>query len=130
MEMSDSGVEYAISGLPLDSDTDAGMTYTSQKPLLNAVSPTAVTEGIQSGSPDATMIPDGDLSACRTPESVMNASPASNPRLSAAATPDGSLLGAASPGTASRGTVDSAKTLEGGADSGEAAQKEGSTQST
>lgn len=71
------------------------------------------------------MDPDGNLSASRTPDSAMSASPASNPRSLVAATPDGSLHGAASPGTASRGTAgsDSAKT-EGGADSGEAEQKE------
>ncbi|KAF7661218.1 hypothetical protein LDENG_00266890 [Lucifuga dentata] len=122
LEMSDSGVEFSTSGLPLDSDTDGGMTYTSHKPLLNAISPTAVTE--------ATMIPDGELSVTRTPDSVMSTSLASNPRLLVAATPDGSLCGTASPGTASRGTADSAKTLEGVADSREAAQKDKSTQST
>lgn len=123
--MSDSGVEFTSSGLPLDSDTDAAMTYASHKPLLNAVSPTAVTEGVHSDSLEATMDPDGNLSASRTPDSAMSASPASNPRSLVAATPDGSLHGAASPGTASRGTAgsDSAKT-EGGADSGEAEQKE------
>ncbi|XP_070840219.1 uncharacterized protein [Chaetodon trifascialis] len=131
LEMSDSGVEFTTSGLPLDSDTDAAMTYASHKPLLNAVSPTAVTEGVHSDSLEATLAPHGDLSASRTPDSAMSASPASNPRSIAAATPDGSLCGAASPGAASRGTAgsDSAKT-EGGAESGEAGQMEGSAQST
>ncbi|KAM6899532.1 uncharacterized protein FYW49_017607 [Xenentodon cancila] len=120
LEMSDSGVEFTSSALPLDSDTDAAVTYASHKPLLNAMSPPAVTEGVQSDSLEATAVPDGDLSALRTPDSVMSASPATNPRSLAATTPDGSLHGAASPGTASRGTAesDSAKT-EGGADSGE-----------
>lgn len=131
LEMSDSGVEFTTSGVPLDSDTDAAMTYASHKPLLNAVSPTAVTEGVHSDSLEATLAPHGDLSASRTPDSAMSASPASNPRSIAAATPDGSVCGAASPGAASRGTAgsDSAKT-EGGADSGEAGQMEGSAQST
>ncbi|XP_034456766.1 uncharacterized protein LOC117770943 [Hippoglossus hippoglossus] len=131
LEMNDSGVEFSISGLPLDSDTDAGMTYASHKPLLSAVSPTAMTSGVQSDSQEATAVPDGDLSASRTPDSAMSASPASNPRSIAAATPDGSLCGPASPGTASRGTAgsDSAKTDE-GAESGEVGQKEESAQST
>uniref|UniRef100_A0A3Q3SAK6 Uncharacterized LOC113126034 n=1 Tax=Mastacembelus armatus TaxID=205130 RepID=A0A3Q3SAK6_9TELE len=131
LEMSDSGVEFTTSGLPLDSDTDAAMTYASHKPLLNAISPTAVTEGIHSDSLEATMVPDGDLSVSRTPDSAVSASPASNPRSLAAGTPDGSLHSAASPGTASRGTAasDSAKT-EGGAESGEAGQKEESAPST
>ncbi|KAE8282515.1 hypothetical protein D5F01_LYC19924 [Larimichthys crocea] len=86
MEMSDSGVEFT-SGLPLDSDTDAAMTYASHKPLLNAISPTAVTGVVNSDSLEATLAPQGDLSASRTPDSVMSASPASNPRSLAAATP-------------------------------------------
>lgn len=131
LEMSDSGVEFTNSGLPLDSDTDAAMTYASHKPLLNAVSPTAVTEEVHSDSMEATAVPHGDLTASRTPDSVMSVSPASNPRSLAAATPDGSLHGAASPGAASRGTAgsDSAKT-EGGAESEEAVQKEESASST
>ncbi|XP_033492960.2 uncharacterized protein LOC117263565 [Epinephelus lanceolatus] len=131
LEMSDSGVEFTSSGLPLDSDTDAAMTYASHKPLLNAVSPTAVTEEVHSDSQEATAVPQGDLSASRTPDSAVSASPASNPRSLAAATPDGSLHGAASPGAASRGTAgsDSAKT-EGGAQSEEAGQTEESALST
>ncbi|KAF1381955.1 hypothetical protein PFLUV_G00159390 [Perca fluviatilis] len=130
LEMSDSGVEFTSSGLPLDSDTDA-MTYASHKPLLNAVFPTAMTEEVHIDSPEATLAPHGDLSASRTPDSAMSASPASNPRSLAAATPDGSLHGAVSPGAASRGTAgsDLAKT-EGGADCEEAGQKEESAQST
>lgn len=129
--MSDSGVEFTTSGLPLDSDTDGVMTYASHKLLLNAISPTAVTEEVPSDSPEATAVPHGDLSASRTPDSAMSASPASNPRSLAAATPDGSLHGAASPGTASMGNAgsDSAK-IEGGAESEDAGQKEESAQST
>ncbi|XP_062266230.1 uncharacterized protein LOC133972680 [Platichthys flesus] len=131
LEMSDSGVEFTIPCLPLDSDTDGAMTYASHKPLLSAISPTAMTSGVQCDSPEVTAVPDGDLSASRTPDSAMSASPASNPRSVAAATPDGSLCGAASPGTASRGTAgsDSAKTEE-AAESGEVGQKEESAQST
>lgn len=129
--MSDSGVEFTTSGLPLDSDTDGAMTYASHKPLLNAMSPTAVAGGPHSDSLETTVVPDGELSASRTPDSVVSASPASNPRSLAAATPDGSLHSAASPGIASRGTAgsDSAKT-EGGAESGEAGQKEEFAKST
>ncbi|XP_041867378.1 uncharacterized protein LOC121656452 [Melanotaenia boesemani] len=124
LEMSDSGVEFTSSCHPLDSDTDAVMTYASHKLLLNAASPPAVNEEAHSDSLEATAIPDGDLSAIRTPDSVMSASPASNPRSLAAATPGGSLHEAASPGTASRGTTesDAAKT-EGGAESGEGGQE-------
>ncbi|XP_028317523.1 uncharacterized protein LOC114472464 [Gouania willdenowi] len=131
LEMSDSGVEFSSSGHPLDSDTDAGMTYASHKPLLNAVSPTAVTAGGHSNSLEATMFPDGDLSASRTPDSIMSASPASHPRSTTAATPNGSLQGAASPGTASRGTIesDSAK-VNGMAENGEVAPKAESAPST
>lgn len=119
--MSDSGVEFTTSGPPLDSDTDAVMTYASNKLLLNAVSPTAVNGGVHSDGLEATLDTHGDLSA----------SPASNPRSLAAATPDGTPCGAASPGAASRGTTgsDSGKT-EGGAESGEAEQKEESAPST
>ncbi|XP_043995509.1 uncharacterized protein LOC122844280 [Gambusia affinis] len=126
LEMSDSGVEFSHSGLPLDSDTEAVMTYASHKPLLNAASPPAVTEGVMvSDSLEATAAMDGDLSAVRTPDSILSASPASNPRSALAATPDGSLQGAASPATASRGTAgsDSAQT-EGGAEGEEDGQKE------
>ncbi|CAG5889188.1 unnamed protein product [Menidia menidia] len=125
LEMSDSGVEFTNSGLPLDSDTDGGMTYASQKPLLNAVLPPAVTEPAHSDSLDATAVPDGDLSTIRTPDSVMSGSPASNPRSFAAATPDGSLHGAATPALASGGTAESeAVKTEGDAESGEGGQKE------
>ncbi|XP_020502267.1 uncharacterized protein [Labrus bergylta] len=131
LEMSDSGVEFSHSGLPLDSDTDAAMTYASHKPLLNAISPTAMTAGVFPDSLETTLTTHGDLTASRTPDSVLSASPASNPRSLAAATPDGSIGGAASPGAASRGTAgsDSTKT-EGGAEGEEAGQKEGSSPST
>lgn len=122
LEMSDSGVEFTSSALPLDSDTDGGMTYASHKPLLNAVSPTAVTE-VPANSPDVSA-PLDDLNATRTPDSVLSASPASNPRSLAPGTPEGSLQGAASPGAASRGTTESAKTEGGGVESGEAAPNE------
>lgn len=132
MEMSDSGVEFTNPSLPLDSDTDAVTTYASHKPLLNAVSPTAVTTGAgdpHSDSPETTVAPQGDFSASRTPDSATSASPASNPRslaATAAATPDGSLCEAASPEAPSRGAAES----EGGAEDGEAEQKADSTQST
>lgn len=131
LEMSDSGVEFTISAHPLDSDTDAAMTFASHKPLLYAVSPTAVRMGGHSDSLEATAVPDGELSATRTPDSATSASPASNPRSLAPATPDGSLQGAASPGKASRGTVESDSTkTDGGGEGGEGAQEEESAQST
>lgn len=119
---SENFLEMSDSGVPLDSDTDGGMTYASHKPLLNAVSPTAISE-VPANSPDITA-PDGDLSASRTPDSALSASPASNQRSLAAATPDGSLQGAASPGAVSKGTTESAKTEGGAGESGEAAQNE------
>ncbi|KAF6733638.1 hypothetical protein FQA47_025086 [Oryzias melastigma] len=122
LEMSDSGVEFNSSGLPLDSDTDAAMTYASHKPLLNAASPPAVTEGVTCGSPEATAVPDGDLSVILTPDSVTSPSPASNPHSLTVVTPDGSQHGAASPGVASRGTAGSAKSEEEA--EGEGLQKE------
>lgn len=134
LELSDSGVEFTNPSLPLDSDTDAAPpTYASQVPLLNAVSPTAVTAGgagdLHSDSPETTVAPQGDFSASRTPDSATSASPASNPRsLAAAPTPDGSLSGAATPETASGGALES----EGGAEEkeGEAEQNADSAQST
>lgn len=118
LEMNDSGVEFSHSGIHQDSDTEAVLTYASHKPLLNATSPLAMTEGALSNSLEATAAPDGDLSAIRTPDSAMSASPASLPRSAAAATPDGSLHGAASRGTAES---DSAKT-DGGSEGGEGGQ--------
>ncbi|CAL9690851.1 unnamed protein product [Knipowitschia caucasica] len=97
MDMSDSGVEFASSGLPLDSDTDGGLTYASHKPLLNAVSPTAVSE-VPANSPDATA-PD----ASRTPDSILSGSPASNPRSAASATLEENQQGAATPKTEADG---------------------------
>ncbi|XP_075867884.1 uncharacterized protein LOC142877291 isoform X1 [Nelusetta ayraudi] len=132
LELSDSGVEFTNASLPLDSDTDAATTYASHKPLLNAVSPTAVTAGagaLRPDSPETTVAPQGDFSASRTPDSATSASPASNPRslaATAAATPDGSPCGAASPETASGGAAGS----EGGAEDREAEQKAASAQST
>lgn len=125
LEMNDSGVEFSHSGFPQDSDTEAVMTYASHKPLLNAASPPAVTNGALSDSLEAAAVLDGDLSAVRTPDSVLSASPASHPRSAAAATPDGSLHSAASPATGSRVTAesDSAKT-DGGSAGGEGGQKD------
>lgn len=131
LEMSDSGVEFTSSGFPLDSDTDGGLTYASQKPLLRALAPTAVTGGaVHCDSLAAPAVPDA-LSACRTPDSAISAGPASDPHSLAAATPDGSLGGATSPGDASRGTAGSDPAMtEGAAESGEAGPEEGSAPST
>lgn len=128
LEMSDSGVEFSTSALPLDSDVDGPLTYASYKPLLDAISPGARSAGGgHSDSLEATVVPGGDVSASQTPD------PTSNPLSVASATPDGSLRGTASPGAASRGTggSDLAKTPEGRADSGEAGRvKEAAAEST
>lgn len=124
LDMSDSGVEFNSSALPLDSDTEGLQTYASHKLLINS------TGGAGHGnSPDITLVPDGELSASPTPDSAM--SPATNPRSDAAGTPDGNLMGAASPvATRSAGEPDNgmAKSPEEGyaADSvsGEAVEKE------
>uniref|UniRef100_A0A3P8WVF0 Uncharacterized LOC103393887 n=1 Tax=Cynoglossus semilaevis TaxID=244447 RepID=A0A3P8WVF0_CYNSE len=129
LEMSDSGVEFTASGAPLDSDTDAAVTYPSHKPLMNAISPTAVNDEVQSESLETTAVPDVNLTS-RTPDSVLSSSPASNPRSLAAATPDGSLCGTASPGTASRGTIGSDSVKTEGGESGDPALKEESAPST
>lgn len=106
LEMSDSGVEFTISGLPLDSDTDAAVTYASHKLLLS--SPMAATTGaLRPGSPDATAAPD-TLSPGRTPDSATNASPASN-------------RGATSPASRrSAGPEGAAEEAEGGREEGSA----------
>nr|XP_040045383.1 uncharacterized protein LOC120826868 isoform X1 [Gasterosteus aculeatus aculeatus] len=131
LEMSDSGVEFTTSGLPLDSDTDAGTTYASHKPLLNAVFPTAMTEEAPSDCLEATPAPGDDLSAGRSPVTATAGSPASHPQLLDAAEPDGGPRGDSPPGTAPGGTAgsDSAKT-EGGAESEDGVQKEESAHST
>lgn len=93
--MNDSGAEFVISSLPVDSDTDAVMTYASHKPLLNAISPTDETGEVHYG-----IIPE----AGRTSDSALSASPPSN-HLSATAV--NLNEGTASPGAASRGSIGS-----------------------
>ncbi|XP_054620485.1 uncharacterized protein LOC129173509 [Dunckerocampus dactyliophorus] len=78
LEMSDSGVEFTSSGLPLDSDTDA-VTCASHKPLINAHSQGAPP------SREATLVPDGDLSA----SPVSAASPGAGSAETSAAAEDG-----------------------------------------
>ncbi|KAM6959458.1 uncharacterized protein FYW47_010870 [Aplochiton taeniatus] len=92
LDMSDSGVEFNSSALPLDSDTDVPQTYASHKLLLNSTAGAS-----QAHSPDITLVPDGEFTASRTPDSAM--SPATNPHSDAVGTPDGNLMGAASPET-------------------------------
>ncbi|XP_068431447.1 uncharacterized protein [Clinocottus analis] len=131
LEMSDSGVEFTTSGLPLDSDTDAGTTYASHKPLLNAVSPTAVTEELPPDYFGAAVAHHGDLGAARSPDSPASAGHASSPRALAAATPDGGPPGDQSPGAASGGAAGSdSAMMEGGAETGAAGREEESAQST
>lgn len=50
----------------MDSDTDAAMTYASHRPLLNALSPTAVTEACHYGILDAGQPSDSALSGSPT----------------------------------------------------------------
>lgn len=99
------------SPLPVDSDTDAAMTYASHRPLLNAISPTAETGAAHYGIPEAG----------RTSDSALSASPTSNYQSVTAVNLN---EGTASPGTASRGRIgsDLGKTEGNVEEKGEAAQ--------
>ncbi|XP_010899751.4 uncharacterized protein LOC105028595 [Esox lucius] len=90
LEMSDSGVEFNSSTLPLDSEceTDMPQTFTSHKLLLN-----------NSNSVAATVIPEG---ADRTPDSAMSSSPVTPPRSEGDAQEE-DLMGDTTPEIASRG---------------------------
>lgn len=114
MRADDSGAEFVTSALPLDSDTDAVMTYASHRPLLNAVSPTAVTGEVHYGI----------LEAGGTSDSALTASPTSNNHQPVTA--DAFNEGTASPNTASRGSIAS----DLGKTEGNTGQKEGAAQST
>lgn len=109
LETSDSGGEFVTS----PSDTDATIPYASDRPLLNAISPTAVAGAVHYGALEADQIPDSTLSA----------SPTSNHQSLTAVTFNEVT---ASPETVSRGstTSDLDKTI------GNADQKEGVAQST
>ncbi|XP_061755494.1 uncharacterized protein LOC133552154 [Nerophis ophidion] len=111
LEMSDSGVEFTSSGLPLDSDTDA-VTCASHKPLLSAYSPG------HRDSQEATL---ATLSAARTPDSATIASPAASGNHSFAV---------ASPETPPVGGAGSAETAGAAEDGEEASRKEEVAQST
>ncbi|KAL7883075.1 hypothetical protein SRHO_G00007330 [Serrasalmus rhombeus] len=84
---SDSGPEYNSFALPLDSDTDAPQTCVPHKLLIDS--------DILATSPPA--ISKGSHSATRTPDSVLSASPTSQPRSEAYA--DADLMGATTPET-------------------------------
>lgn len=88
LEMSDSGVEFTSSGLPLDSDTDVPLTYASHKPLLDSVH----SDGFVTAQPT---IAEGTESNSRTPDSILSVSPASLPK--ANGQPDGDLMGVTTP---------------------------------
>ncbi|XP_076158097.1 uncharacterized protein LOC143140857 [Alosa pseudoharengus] len=94
LEMSDSGVEFTSSGLPLDSDTDVPMTYGSNKPLLDSVH----SDGFVTAQPT---IAEGTESNSRTPDSILSGSPASLPK--ANGQPDGNLMETIIPDSAPRG---------------------------
>ncbi|XP_062386136.1 uncharacterized protein LOC134073168 [Sardina pilchardus] len=94
LEMSDSGVEFTSSGLPLDSDTDMPMTYGSHKPLLDSVH----SDGFVTAQPT---IAEGTESNSRTPDSILSGSPASLPK--ANGQPDGNLMETDAPDSAPRG---------------------------
>ncbi|RXN25009.1 hypothetical protein ROHU_021816 [Labeo rohita] len=85
MDMNDSGVEFNSSALPLDSDTDLPDYLTSQKLLLEPDTLAAVPPAIS----------EGDHSATRTPDSILSASPATQPKSEAQI--DGDLIGATTP---------------------------------
>ncbi|KAL0167276.1 hypothetical protein M9458_039120, partial [Cirrhinus mrigala] len=78
MDMNDSGVEF-------NSDTDLPDYLTSQKLLLEP--------DTLAGIPPA--ISEGDHSATRTPDSILSASPATQPKSEAQI--DGDLIGATTP---------------------------------
>ncbi|KAJ8273211.1 hypothetical protein GJAV_G00099000 [Gymnothorax javanicus] len=69
LDMSDSGVEFNISGLPLDSDTDMPPSYPSLKPLLDS-------DHLNGSATQET-----DLNATQTPDSLPSGSPALEPRV-------------------------------------------------
>ncbi|KAA0710061.1 hypothetical protein E1301_Tti018855 [Triplophysa tibetana] len=85
LEMNDSGVEFASSALPLDSDTDVPDNLLSHKALLESDTLAGV----------APAVSEGEHSATRTPDSVLSVSPATQPK-SGAQTDDG-LIGATTP---------------------------------
>ncbi|XP_057210669.1 uncharacterized protein LOC130566872 [Triplophysa rosa] len=85
LEMNDSGVEFASSALPLDSDTDVPDNLISHKALLESDTLAGV----------APALSEGEHSATRTPDSDLSASPATQPK-SGAQTDDG-LIGATTP---------------------------------
>lgn len=100
LEMSDSGVEFTSSALPLDSDTDVPLTYASHKPLLDSVH----SDGFVTAQPT---IAEGPESNSRTPDSVLSGSPASLPRVNIAGDiigqPDGDLIEVATPDLDAKG---------------------------
>ncbi|XP_063040846.1 uncharacterized protein LOC134435730 [Engraulis encrasicolus] len=97
LEMSDSGVEFTSSGLPLDSDTEGPLTYASHKPLLDSAHDS---DGFVTAPP--TIAEGTESNASRTPDdSILSASPASLPR--AGSQLDADLLGDATPDSPLRG---------------------------
>ncbi|KAL0962372.1 hypothetical protein UPYG_G00339220 [Umbra pygmaea] len=90
LEMSDSGVEFNSSTIPLDSecDTDVPQTYTSHKLLLD-----------NSNSVAASVIPEG---ADQTPDSAMSPSPVTTPQVQGDV-PEEDLMGATTPEITLRG---------------------------
>uniref|UniRef100_A0AAY4CSL8 Uncharacterized protein n=1 Tax=Denticeps clupeoides TaxID=299321 RepID=A0AAY4CSL8_9TELE len=95
LEMSDSGVEFNSSMLPLDSDTEVPHTYTSQKLLLDSVH----SDGFVTAQPT---IAEGDQSNSHTPDSILSASPATLPK--ADGVTDSDLMGATTPETVAGAT--------------------------
>lgn len=80
--MNDSGVEFS-SALPLDSDTDVPDNLISHKPLLESDTLACV-------APDVSEV---EHSATRTPDSVLSASPATQPKSQT----DADLIGESTP---------------------------------
>ncbi|CAM4638247.1 unnamed protein product [Leuciscus chuanchicus] len=85
LDMTDSGVEFTSSALPLDSDTDVPDNLTSHKLLLEP--------DTLAGVPPT--ISEGDHCATRTPDSILSASPVVPPK--SGAQMDGDLIGATTP---------------------------------
>ncbi|XP_056335057.1 uncharacterized protein LOC130246206 [Danio aesculapii] len=85
LDMNDSGVEFNSSALPLDSDTDVPDNFTSHKLLIES-------DTLAGGPP---VISEGDHSSTRTPDSILSASPATQPKSGAQTEVD--LIGATTP---------------------------------
>ncbi|KAJ8389462.1 hypothetical protein AAFF_G00120000 [Aldrovandia affinis] len=79
LDMSDSGVEFNISGLPLDSDTDVPRTYISHKLLLDSDHHNGCATAAPEAVPSAKQTPNSQPSSSPTLEARAGASPEAGP---------------------------------------------------